>query len=296
VSDALRWESDGRDWPNREASSFVQAGGLRWHVQRLGAGPPLLLVHGTAASTHSWAGLAPLLARRFAVIAPDLPGHGFTEAPGPAGLSLPGMSASLAALLDALGIRPQWTVGHSAGAAILLRMCLDGALAPRVVVGLNAALLPLRGLRNPAFAPLSRWLTSGSFLARLIARRAAHPGVVEQLMARTGSRLPAQDLEFYRRLARSPRHVGAAFSMMAMWDLRPLERALPRLGVPLVLLAGTEDGMIRPQESRRVADAVPGAEVRMMPGLGHLAHEEEPAVVAGLVEEIAARRGLQPLA
>ena len=104
--DAPLWERDGRDWPNREASRFVQAGGLRWHVQVIGAGPPLLLVHGTGAATHSWRGLVPLLAPYFTVIAPDLPGHGFTGRPAARGLSLPGMAAGLAALLDALDLDP----------------------------------------------------------------------------------------------------------------------------------------------------------------------------------------------
>jgi len=81
MSDRLIWERDGRDWPNRSASRFVSAAGLRWHVQQFGTGPVALLVHGTGASTHSWRGLAPILAESFSVVAPDLPGHGFTEAP-----------------------------------------------------------------------------------------------------------------------------------------------------------------------------------------------------------------------
>ena len=68
-------------WPNRESSRFVDCDGLRWHVQRAGRGPDLLLLHGTGSATHSWAGLLPRLATRFRVIAPDLPGHGFTPAP-----------------------------------------------------------------------------------------------------------------------------------------------------------------------------------------------------------------------
>ena len=79
--DDLSWERDGRDWPNREASRFVEAGGLRWHVQQMGRGPVLLLLHGTGASTHSWRALLPLLAKSFTVVAPDLPGHGFTATP-----------------------------------------------------------------------------------------------------------------------------------------------------------------------------------------------------------------------
>ncbi len=129
---------EGRDWPNREASRFVAAGGLTWHVQEAGEGPPLLLIHGTGAATHSWRGLLPLLAQGFRVIAPDLPGHGFTDPlPTP---SLPRMAKALAALLSVLGVAPMVVVGHSAGAAILARLCLDGAVAPRLLVGLNAAL------------------------------------------------------------------------------------------------------------------------------------------------------------
>jgi magnesium chelatase accessory protein len=45
----LVWNRDGGDWPNREASGFVEAAGSRWHVQKMGQGPPLLLIHGTGA-------------------------------------------------------------------------------------------------------------------------------------------------------------------------------------------------------------------------------------------------------
>ena len=81
ASDRPLWERDGADWPNRSASRFVVASDLTWHVQELGApeAPVLLLLHGTGAATHSWAGLAPLLAPHFRVVALDLPGHGFTD-------------------------------------------------------------------------------------------------------------------------------------------------------------------------------------------------------------------------
>ena len=90
MSERLSWQRDGRDWPNREFSRFVSAAGLSLHVQVMGDGPAVVLAHGTGSSTHSWRTLAPLLARRFTVIAPDLPGHGFTEMPETRRLSLPG--------------------------------------------------------------------------------------------------------------------------------------------------------------------------------------------------------------
>ena len=60
----LSWDQDGHDWPNRDASRFVEAAGLTWHVQIAGQGPVLLLLHGTGASTHSWRDLLPGLAER----------------------------------------------------------------------------------------------------------------------------------------------------------------------------------------------------------------------------------------
>ena len=81
----LLWERDGRQWPHREASSFTEAAGLRWHVQTMAppapGAPTVWLLHGTGASTHSWRGLLPRLAQNFRVLAIDLPGHGFTGMP-----------------------------------------------------------------------------------------------------------------------------------------------------------------------------------------------------------------------
>src|SRR5271165_3308749 len=278
------WDRDGRDWPNRPSSRFVRAGGLCWHVQQMGAGPALLLVHGTGAATHSWRGLAPLLARRFSVIAPDLPGHGFTSRPEAEQLSLPGMAHALGALLHTIGAHPDLVVGHSAGAAILARMCLDGLIAPRGLISLNGAIMPLRGAPGQVFAPVARLLASTSPVPRLFAWRAGDRAVVERLLRATGSALDPAGLEFYGRLARTPAHAGAALGMMARWDLPALERDLPRLQVPLTLVVGSNDRTIPPADALRVRALLPDAEVISLPGLGHLAHEEDPAAVATVVD------------
>lgn len=282
----LEWEQDGRDWPNRATSRFVRAGGLDWHVQKSGRGPALLLVHGTGASTHSWRTLAPLLARRFTVIAPDLPGHGFTAMPEPGRLSLPGMAQALSELLRALDVSPVLAAGHSAGAAILARQCLDGQIAPRGVMSLNGALLPLRGVPGHIFSPMARLLTKTSIVPWLFAWRATDPAVVERLLLNTGSTIDPAGVDFYGRLARNPSHVSAALGMMANWNLRPLERDLPRLGRKLVLVVGTHDRTIPPAQANRVRDLVPGTKLVSLPGLGHLAHEEKPEQIAELMLEL----------
>lgn len=263
--------------------------GLRWHVRKGGRGPVLLLLHGTGSASGSWRGLLPLLAARYTVLAPDLPGHGRTADPGNAGLGLAGMSASLRRLCDQLGLEPWGVIGHSAGAALACRMCLDGRLQVRHLAALNGALLPPLGMPLELFSPLARLLAAVPLVPRLLARRARDPAAVARLIGGTGSHLDSDGLAFYGGLMRDPQHVSAALRMMAMWDLAGLARELPRLRTPLEMLVADGDRTIPPLEARRVQGVVRDSRIFELPGLGHLAHEEDPKAVLAVLEQALAR-------
>jgi magnesium chelatase accessory protein len=286
---ALVWDRDGSDWPNQEASRFVEAAGFRWHVQRMGAGPPLLLLHGTGAATHSWRALLPMLARHFTVVAPDLPGHGFTQSPPPHRLSLPGMASDVGELLRKLDFKPGIVVGHSAGAAILARMCLDGKIAPRLLVSLNGAFMPFGGVANRLISPLTQLLVMNRLLPRAFAWQASNAGAVERLIQNTGSAIDSQGIALYRKLVRNPGHVAAALRMMANWRLEPLLHDLPRLAAALLLLVADNDRSISPDVARQVREILPQAKIERLSGVGHLAHEEAPRTVADIIERYAAQ-------
>lgn len=284
MNDRPVWERDGHSWPNRDHSRFVEAGGLRWHIQEAGSGPPLLLIHGTGAASHSWGGLLPLLAERYRVLALDLPGHGFTSAPAPKQLSLPGMAAAVGALTKQLGFAPEIVVGHSAGAAILVRLCLDGCIQPRVLISLSGALLPLRGFAGKWFSPAAKLFARSSIVPRFFAQGARKdPRSVKRMVDGTGSRLSPEGVALYRLLIAYPGHLAAALNMMANWDLEPLVRELPRLRSTLVLVGFEEDRMVPPSEAERAQRLLPAARLRRLPGLGHLGHEESPSVVFDLI-------------
>jgi magnesium chelatase accessory protein len=284
---ALSWHTDGRDWPNRDTSRFLTAAGLRWHVQVMGSGPVLLLLHGTGASTHSWRDLAPLLANDFTVVAPDLPGHGFTQSPHSDQLSLPAMARAVAALLTTLGLAPDLVVGHSAGAAIGLRMALDKSIAPKALISLNGALLPFRGVAAQLFPSLARLLVLNPFVPRLFAWRAGSAGAVDSLLQGTGSRLDARGLDLYQRLFSNRVHVAATLAMMANWDLDALGRGFEKLDLPVVLAVAANDKAVPPADACEVARRLPNARIETIPAAGHLAHEESPTGIAALIRRVA---------
>jgi magnesium chelatase accessory protein len=286
------WEREGADWPNRQFSRFVEAGGVDWHVQVMGQGPALLLLHGTGGASHSFRDLAPMLAQRFTVIVPDMPGHGFSGWPAREdALSLPGMAKALGQLLKVLQLDPQVAAGHSAGAAVLAQMQLTGQLAADTIVSINGALLPLPGLPGLIFSPIAKVLDRGGFAARVFSLNAREPAAVERLIWGTGSQIDAKGIEYYARLIRFSQHTAAALGMMARWDLKALRADLPELSGELVMIVGANDLSVPPTEAGRVAAHRPGTRMATVYGAGHLAHEERPREVAELILEAAGAAG-----
>jgi magnesium chelatase accessory protein len=269
---------------------MVEAADLRWHVQLGGTGPALLLIHGTGASTHSWRDLLPLLTPHFTVVAPDLPGHGFTSrARGSS--TIEGMSAGLLTLLSVLGVEPEFGVGHSAGAVVLCRLALDRQLPSSRIIAINGAFLPLGGLPGMLFAPLARLLAASPLLPRLIARGVASPISVARVIESTGSRLNAQGTALYVRLMQDKDHVAGTLDMLSQWHLESFARDLPKVSTPVTQLVGDRDKTVPPAQACEVQARLPSATTQWLPGLGHLAHEEAPELVADKILRACKLRG-----
>lgn len=276
----------------------TDAGGLRWAWRHWGAppgqAPAGLLLHGTGASGHSFGALAPLLCRAAAgqltLWAPDLPGHGDT-AQMPKALAgagqVPGdglarMAHALAEAMDALGLQPQAVLGHSAGAALMLELALQGRLPAARLLALNAALQPFNGLAGWLLPRAAQWLAASPWAWRLTAQRAQSTASVRRLIATTGSRLDEAGVAAYSALLADPRHVAGALAMMADWPLARLQQALDRFDRPLDWLVGLDDSTVPAAQAQALAHRWPFVRLHRLPGLGHLAHEEAPEAVAAL--------------
>ncbi|MEO0913740.1 MAG: alpha/beta fold hydrolase BchO [Pseudomonadota bacterium] len=279
----MNWAEEKADWPNADLSRFVETRGHRWHVQRGGAGPKVLLIHGAGGATHSWRDMLPMLAEGADVLAVDLPGHGFTTTNGSARSSLPAMAEDLRSLLDAEDFVPRLTVGHSAGAAIALQMARGRAMGD--ILALNAALRPFEGVAGAVFPPLAKLLSLNPFTARFFAWSASGSSSVRNLIEGTGSRLDARGLALYQKVVSDPRHVDGALKMMARWDLAPLLRALPEIDATVTFAIGLEDRTVPPAGTRAEAARMSKVRVEEYPGFGHLMHEEHPRIFVDLARE-----------
>lgn len=268
------------DWPHRRHSQQIALDGMVWHVQRIGAGPVLLLLHGTGGSTHSWASVIDRLQRTHRLVVVDLPGHGFTSSPvDPTGFTIAGMAHGVGRLLHTLGVTPHRAAGHSAGMPVLMQMARLGLIAPDRLIGVNPALIPPPASYTRLLAPLLSALVEPAPVARGGAWLASATRLIEWMLATSGSRLTPAQLARYRWLCERPTHVHAALTMMARWDLPTLLRDVADLSVPLHIVAGQRDRWVPPRPLAEVVATLPHATFQSLPG-GHLLPEEHPDQVA----------------
>lgn len=267
----------------RTVSRAVDADGIETFYLEAGRhdAPPVVLVHGLGATNASMLPLILPLARFYRVIAPDLPGHGGTQA-----TALPHAAAYLGkwltAFLRATSAEPAVLVGNSLGGRTALQTALD---APRSVRGL-VLLCPAVAFRKlRQFVPLVRLVPDQLVSLPLRPPRGLAMRGLRSLFA-DPSRLPAPWYEsaideFERVLAiranrlatfSALRHVylDEPFGDTGFWD------RLPRLQPPALFLWGDRDVLVPARFGRHVADALPAARSVVLDDCGHVPQFEHP--------------------
>jgi len=268
------------DWPHRAASRRIACRPHLWHVQEMGAGPLVLLLHGAGGATHSWRHLMPLLVG-YRLVAIDLPGQGFTRMGSRRRCGVEAMAEDIAALCADQGWQPHAVIGHSAGGALALR--LAGLMPVSRIVGINAALGSFEGAAGWLFPLMAKLLAATPMVPQLFSRLSGTPDRVAALLGSTGSKIDAAGVAQYLRLLRMPGHVDATLLMMAQWKLDGVLERLAGITSRVLLVTGAGDATVPPSVSERAAGRIPGAAWVNLPGLGHLAQEEDAGAVAKVV-------------
>ena len=269
------------DWPFRNRMRRVRARPHDWCVLDVGTGPTVVMLHGAGGSGHSFRHLIPHLARNYRLIVPDLPGQGFSRSGNRGRLGLDGMAEDIARLCTAEGVHPDFAIGHSAGAAVALRLAEIVSL--RGIIGINAALGSFEGAAGIMFPLLAKVLAVTPFVSQAVSRMWGTASTVRRLLASTGSPLEAQGQAQYLTLVSDSAHVDGTLAMMAQWKLDPLLARLPALATPTLLIAAKGDKAVPARVSRDAAARLPAARYAELPRYGHLVHEEAASEVADLI-------------
>jgi 3-oxoadipate enol-lactonase len=253
------------------------------HVRELGAGRPVLLLHGTPSPAADWMPLAERLSTRHRVLVPDLPGYGASGAPR--GTSVEAVDDEIAAMLRQRGARElRAIVGYSGGAYRAFDLLLRGqATADRIVslAGFAAAddatragwRELARAIRDDA-AYLSGPAMRGTMAELMLSPRwrDAHPADVERVASWTQLTSPAA--------------LAAELEMFAAArDLRP---ELARLRSPIYLRVGEHDAAAPVPQSQDIQSHARRATLEVVPGCGHgLLIEDLAATIDAVVAFVA---------
>lgn len=263
-------------WPLSENSQFIKCAGTLWHTQIIGTGPIVLLLHGTGASTHSFADLALLLSKQFTCVLVDLPGQGFTRPIEEREHLLPAMALAVQDLCDHLDMQPEYIIGHSAGAAVAIRMCLDTTAEPRALLSINGALLPFGAFIEPIMLGTARMLSRSDRVIRFLAQRGAGESDVRRALRDTGAAISEPMIQRYTFLISQKEHIEGTLRMMGGWELGQLAKDLSSLTTPIHLVGCAQDHIVPAARAHRIKRLIEGATSVTLNQAGHLVHEASP--------------------
>ncbi|MDD5309579.1 MAG: alpha/beta hydrolase [Deltaproteobacteria bacterium] len=258
----------------------------RIRIRESGKGPALLMIHGLFVSGDVFRPIVDRLSDRFRCLAIDLPGSGRSIA----SLSfIPGWLSYAKAVLDtadALSLARFSLLGHSMGAGIAIVAAANAARRVEKLVLADAVSLPYN---VPMKGRLLRVPGLGGLLFRCYGR-----GMFVNYFRHDVFRDPrAMDLDLvlrhYEILSAHRTMTLAALRITA--DPRPVTTAVPTVGASSLVLWGANDRLVPPDVGRRLADAIPGARLEIIPECGHSPLEEKPDESARIIGEFLAMRG-----
>jgi pimeloyl-ACP methyl ester carboxylesterase len=267
---------------------FVDADGLAVHIAEAGDAdaPPVLLLHGFPQHWLMWRSVIEQLAPQFRLIAPDLRGCGWTEAPGH-GYDGETFAADQIALLDALEIESASLIGHDWGGWTSF---LLGIAHPERVERMVVCNSPHPWPNRDPRLVLELWR---SWYALALAMPGLGPQLLERLsfaggiLRRGNVDTPFDDgtLNVYLDRFREPSRAHAASSLYRYYVRSFVNGArgswsAARLDVPTLLLFGKKDLYVPPRALPGYEKHAPAMEVEMVPDSGHFLVDEKPELVA----------------
>ena len=264
----------------------VNTRGIRTRVLEAGdpAAPALVLIHGLFESHLTFEEVIGDLARRFHVIAPDLPGFGESEKPTPAryAYGIETFAEAVADLIAAFGVGRAAVVGHGLGGAVALTLAAVHAELVQRLVLVDALSYPT----PPTFRTrLAMMPVLGGFVFKQLWGRALFRSTFREEVFPPGVQLPLARIDRHYDLFNTPSARESAHAVMkAMLDTRAIVARTSRVTAPTLVVWGREDRRYPAATAQRLAREIRGAKLEIME-TGHAPHQERPRELARLVTQ-----------
>jgi len=277
------------------ASRYAELpGGVRMHYRDEGNpnGPVLLLIHGFAASLHTWEQWVAALGDEYRVVSLDLPGHGLTRAPAGYQANIEALRDVVAAFAQVQGLNRFTIVGNSMGGNVAWEYALahpeqldalilvDASGWPEVREELADEPTVFQLLRNPVAGPMLRGLDNTRLFRQGLEASFADPSLVTDEM-----------VERHTRLSRAAGHRDILWQLTTGFRERnyATPERLAAINSPTLILWGDQDNLIEPSNAQLFGDAIAGSQVVMFENVGHIPQEEHAGESARVVREFMQR-------
>lgn len=244
--------------------------GVELAYELRGDGAPLVMIHGAQGDQTMFAGLAPTLATSFRVLTFDQRGSGLSEKPD-MDYSIAMLADDTAALMDHLGLSPAHVIGVSMGGMIAQELALRHPRKVRaLVLGCTTAGGPkeIRAEGNALAAAYSTAPMSAEERGAALARAAFSKGYLE----RHPEIIPAM-IEARRQRPIDP--IALGHRMKALHEHDTYDR-LPKINCPTLIITGKDDALIAWENSRILAERIPGSTLVLLEPAGHCFWLEQP--------------------
>ncbi|PVY57490.1 MULTISPECIES: alpha/beta fold hydrolase [unclassified Simplicispira] len=270
-------------------STFIGVDGQRVHLRDEGPRDdpaPLVLVHGTSASLHTWDGWAEELRKTRRVIRFDLPGFGLTGPNAADDYSMTVYVRLVLALLDQLGVQRFVIGGNSLGGEVAWATAHAAPQRVEKLILVDAAgyafepeSMPLafRVARTPGLSALMGYLLPPGMVEKSVRNVYGDPG-----------RVTPELVQRYSDLARRAGNRHALAVRMAQRNTGR-EQDIRGLQLPTLILWGQHDRLIPPVNGDRFAADIAGSQLVVFEGLGHVPQEEDPVATLAVVQRFLQR-------
>lgn len=288
------------EFANPPIGKFIDVNGLKLHYIERGQGPAVVLIHGNVTMLQDFllSGVMELLATRYRLIVFDRPGFGYSPRPRDRVWTPEAQAAVLALAFERLGTGPAIVVGHSWGTLVALALAerhralvsgivlVSGFYYPRfrfdVLLAAPAAMPVLGDILRYTISPVAGLL----FLPLMLRAMFGPPPIPLRVT-----------YDFPKLMMLRPGQIRAASEDGAIMikSAAALAPTYSELRIPAIIVAGTDDRIVKPEQSSSLFDDLAASRLDLVPGGGHMVHHFAPEHIATAVDEAAVLGGVMAL-